>query len=322
MPWPLRLEPSEDGDVTQVAFLFPGQGAQKVGMGKQAHDETEAGRQAFAEADAALGESLSGLCFEGPEDALKLTKNSQPAILCTSVALLRGLDATCDLAAGHSLGEYSAHVCAGTLAFADAIRLVRKRGTYMQEAVPVGEGAMAAILGGEVADIEAACKATEGVVEPVNYNCPGQLVIAGETAAVKAACERISAAGAKARPLPVSAPFHSSLMQPAEVRFEADLRATDFSAPRVPVYANVDAAVVADGDSARDALVRQVSRPVRWEHTITRMLEAGVGLFVEIGPGKALSGMLRRIDKGAKRVNVETPADFEAARQAIAAARG
>lgn len=308
--------------MTKIAFLFPGQGAQKVGMGKAAHDGTDAGRATFAEADEALGERLSQLCFEGPEETLKLTANSQPAILCTSVALLRGLGECCDVTAGHSLGEYSAHVCAGTLAFADAIRLVRKRGTYMQEAVPVGEGAMAAILGGEVADIEAACRATEGVVEPVNYNCPGQLVIAGQTAAVKAACERIAAAGAKARPLPVSAPFHSSMMQPAETRFEADLEAASFSTPQVPVYANVDAAVVSDGQAARGALIRQVSRPVRWEQTIRRMLEAGVGLFVEIGPGKALTGMLRRIDRDAKRVNVESPADFDGARQAIAAARG
>lgn len=307
--------------MTKVAFIFPGQGAQKVGMGKQAFDESDAGRATFEEADAALGESLSGLCFEGPEETLQLTANSQPAILSTSIALLRGLDASCDVSAGHSLGEYSAHVCAGTLAFPDAVRLVRKRGMYMQEAVPVGQGAMAAILGGEVADIEAACAATDGIVEPVNYNCPGQLVIAGETDAVKAACERIAQTGAKARALPVSAPFHSSLMKPAETRFEADLRAATFHTPGVPVFANVDASPVATGEAARDALIRQVSRSVRWEQSVRRMLEQGVGLFVEIGPGKALSGMLRRIDRGAKCVNVEAPKDFEAARDAIRAAR-
>ena len=308
--------------MAKIAFVFPGQGAQKVGMGKAAFDASEVARKTFEQADAALGESLSTLCFEGPESELVLTANSQPAIVCTSVALLRDLGETCDMAAGHSLGEYSAHVCAGTLSFEDAVRLVRKRGQYMQEAVPVGVGAMAAVLGGDLAAIEQACTDTPGVVEPVNYNCPGQLVIAGEKPAVDAATERIVGLGAKVRPLSVSAPFHSSLMKPAEERFAPDLRAVAFAAPTFPVYVNVDACAATDAEGARDALVRQVSRPVRWEQLIRKMIADGVTLFVEIGPGKALTGMIRRIDRTVARANVESPADFDAARKAIAEARG
>ena len=307
--------------MAKVAFIFPGQGAQKVGMGKEAHDGTEAGQQTFAEADRALGEALSELCFNGPEESLRLTANSQPAILTTSIALWRGLGESCDLVAGHSLGEYSAHVAAGSLAFADAVRLVRLRGTYMQDAVPVGQGAMAAILGGEAVAVEEVCRAVPGLVEPVNYNCPGQLVIAGETAAVKAACEAVAKVGAKATMLPVSAPFHSSMMKPAEERFAPHLQEAEFKAAQVPIYVNVDAEPVTTAELGRDALIRQVSRPVRWEQTVKRMIADGAGLFVEIGPGKALTGMLRRIAKDVPRVNVQTPADFDAARKAIAEAR-
>lgn len=307
--------------MAKVAFVFPGQGAQKVGMGLDAFEQTNTGRETFRAADDALGESLSKMCFEGPEPELLLTMNSQPAILSTSVALLRGLDVLPDMVAGHSLGEYSAHVAAGTLAFEDAVRLVRQRGQYMQAAVPVGEGAMSAILGGDVAAIEAACAEVDGVVEPVNYNCPGQLVIAGQAAAVKAAGDIINGLGAKARPLPVSAPFHSSLMKPAEDRFAVHLNDATFHNPSVPVYVNVDAAAVKDGAQSRDALIRQVSRPVRWEQTMRLMIADGVGLFVEIGPGKALSSMLRRIDRTVSRVNVETPGDFEKARAAIESVR-
>jgi len=308
--------------MAKVAFVFPGQGSQQVGMGKAVYTETTIGRQTFEAADGALGESLSGLCFEGPAEQLQLTANSQPAILTTSVALLRALDARCDVAAGHSLGEYGAHIAAETLAFEDAVRLVRRRGQLMQEAVPVGVGAMAAVLGGEVAAIEEACAQTEGVVEPVNYNCPGQLVIAGEQGAVERASALIQQRGGKVKPLPVSAPFHSSLMKPAEERFAPFLAEAAFADPKVPVYVNVDAAPVTTAAAARDALVRQVSRSVRWEQTIVRMLEDGVGLFVEIGVGKALTGMIKRISKDALRVNVETPADLEAARAAIDKARG
>lgn len=306
--------------MAKVAFVFPGQGAQQVGMGKATYELPE-GRAVFDAADRALGEALSTLCFEGPEATLQLTANSQPAILTTSVALLRALGERCDVAAGHSLGEYSAHVAAGTLELETAVRLVRKRGQLMQEAVPVGQGAMAAVLGGELAAIERACVETEGVVEPVNYNCPGQLVIAGEKGAVERACARIVTEGAKAKALPVSAPFHSSLMKPAEERFKPFLEDAPFRDPQVPVYVNVDASPLQSAAAARDALVRQVSRSVRWEQTIRRMIEDGVGLFVEIGPGKALTGMIKRIDKDVARVNVETPADLPAAREAIAKLR-
>lgn len=308
--------------MAKVAFVFPGQGSQQVGMGKAVHDGSDAGREAFEQADRALGEALSALCFDGPEDQLQLTANSQPAILTTSVALLRAFGERCDVAAGHSLGEYGAHIAAETLAFEDAVRLVRRRGQLMQEAVPVGVGAMAAVLGGELAAIERACAETDGVVEPVNYNCPGQLVIAGEKGAVDRAVARIQSEGAKAKLLNVSAPFHSSLMKPAEDRFAPHLSEAKFSDPRVPVYVNVNAQPVTTGAAARQALVEQVSRSVRWEQTIRRMVEDGVSLFVEIGPGKALTGMIKRIDKDAVRANIETPADFEAARAAIMKVRG
>ncbi|HEX2676455.1 MAG TPA: ACP S-malonyltransferase [Polyangiales bacterium] len=308
--------------MAKVAFVFPGQGAQQVGMGKAAFDGSDIARRTFESADAALDAPLSRMCFEGPDTELQLTANSQPAILATSIALLRALGERCDVVAGHSLGEYSANVCAGTLGFEDAVRLVRKRGLYMQDAVPVGQGAMAAVLGGDAAMVEAACREAGGTVEPVNYNCPGQLVLAGETAAVHAVIRLIETRGAKAKLLPVSAPFHCALMKPAEQRLEVDLRATKFAAPEVPIYVNVDAAPIQSADAARDALVRQVSRPVRWQQAIERMVADGVGLFVEIGPGKALTGMIRRIAKDAKRANVESPADFEAARKAIAEARG
>lgn len=307
--------------MAKVAFVFPGQGSQQVGMGKAVHDDTAAGRAVFESADRTLGESLSGLCFTGPEDALQLTANSQPAILTTAIALLRAFGGECDVAAGHSLGEYGAHVAAGTFSFEDAVRLVRKRGQLMQEAVPVGIGAMAAVLGGELAAIERACAETEGVVEPVNYNCPGQLVIAGEKSAVERASARIQSEGAKVRALPVSAPFHSSLMKPAEERFAPYLKETAFADPKVPVYVNVDASRVTTGSAAREALIQQVSRSVRWEQTIRRMVEDGVTAFIEIGPGKALAGMIKRIDKDALRANIESPADFEAARAVIAKVR-
>jgi [acyl-carrier-protein] S-malonyltransferase len=301
----------------KVAFVFPGQGSQHVGMGR-AVAEVDAGRDTFARADRALGDSLSRLCFEGPETELMLTANAQPAILTTSIALLRVLDRTPDVTAGHSLGEYSANVAAGTVEFDAAVALVRKRGQYMQAAVPVGVGAMAAVLGADAATVERICAETEGVVSPVNYNCPGQLVIAGESQAVAAASTALAAAGGKVKALPVSAPFHCALMQPAEERLQVDLRATLFAAPKVPVYVNVDAARVDSADAARDALVRQVSRPVRWQQSVEKMLEDGVSLFVEIGPGKVLTNLVKRIAKEVERVNVETPADVEAARNAIA----
>lgn len=312
------------GEITPglVAFVFPGQGSQKVGMGREACDASPAAKAIFDEADAALGESLSTLCFEGPDEDLRLTRNTQPAVLTNSVALLRMLDATPDVVAGHSLGEYSAHVAAGTIDFADAVRVVRARGEYMQEAVPVGVGAMAAVLKMERAPLEAICEQTPGVVEPVNYNSPGQIVIAGEVAAVEAAGEQAKAQGARVMALPVSAPFHCRLMKPAEERLAPHLQEMSFRVPRVPVYVNVDAAVVSSGDAARDALLRQVSRPVRWDESVLRMVEAGVTLFVEIGTGSALAGMIKRTTEGAVCVNLQGPADLDSVRAAIARARG
>jgi [acyl-carrier-protein] S-malonyltransferase len=306
----------------KVAFVFPGQGSQVVGMGKAAFDAEPEARAVFEAADAALGESLSRLCFEGPDEQLRLTANTQPAILTVSIALLRALGETPDVVAGHSLGEYSANVAAGTLPFERAVRLVRVRGQYMQEAVPVGKGAMAAVLGGELAAIEAALRDVPGIVEPVNYNCPGQLVIAGETEAVQAAVPVLEKLGARAKLLPVSAPFHSTMMRPAEDRLTPHLREAPFAAPSVPIYVNVDAVPVSSGEAACDALARQVSRSVRFQESVERMARDGVTLCVEIGPGKALEGMIKRIDKSIKRVNVQSPADFAAARAAIAEARG
>jgi [acyl-carrier-protein] S-malonyltransferase len=305
----------------KVAFVFPGQGSQKVGMGRDAFDSSDAARTVFEEVDEALGEALSQLCFEGPEDELKLTANTQPAVLAASIATLRALDAEFDVVAGHSLGEYSAHVAAGTLNLSDAVRLVRKRGQYMQEAVPYGEGAMAAVLKADRALVERICAEVSGLVEPVNYNSPQQIVIAGEAAAVSEAGVKLKEAGARATTLPVSAPFHSTLMQPAEARLREDIERISFSDPRVPVYVNVDAAPITDAAVAKDALIRQVSRPVLWEESVRRMIDDGVSLFVEVGPGRVLSGLLVRIDKGAGRVSVQGPSDFDAAREAIAEAR-
>jgi [acyl-carrier-protein] S-malonyltransferase len=254
-------------------------------------------------------------------EALKLTANTQPALLTTSIALFRALDEKPDVVAGHSLGEYSANVAAGSLSFERAVRLVRVRGTYMQEAVPVGQGAMAAVLGGDAAAVEGALRQVPGVVEPVNYNSPGQIVIAGEAHAVEAAKPLLIALGCKVMPVPVSAPFHSSLMQSAEERLRPHLIDTPFSAAEVPVYVNVDAVPLREGDALRDALIRQVSRPVRWQESVRQMSADGVTLCVEIGPGKVLAGLIKRIDGGIKSVNVQSVEDLDKAREAIRAAR-
>ena len=301
-----------------IAFVFPGQGAQKVGMGRSLSDAFDICRDTFAEADTALGESLSALCFDGPDDRLILTENTQPAILAMSTAAARlvksrGIDAA--FAAGHSLGEYSAHVAAGTLSFADALRIVRRRGKYMQEAVPVGEGAMAAILGLDADAVARACaEAAAGqVVTPANLNAPGQVVIAGQSAAVARAGERAKAAGARrVIALSVSAPFHCALMKPAEERLAPELRALDAKAPGIPVVANVDAEPKRTAEDAIEALVRQVSSPVRWEDVVKRLVAEGVTTCVELGPGSVLAGLIKKIDRSVRVFSVETPDDLAA----------
>jgi [acyl-carrier-protein] S-malonyltransferase len=300
-----------------IAFIFPGQGSQAVGMGRALSDAFDVCRDTFAEADAALGEPLSRLIFEGPEEALRLTENTQPAILTVSIAAYRLLSSRGfepAMVAGHSLGEYSANVCAGTLAFADAVRIVRRRGRFMQEAVPVGQGAMAAVMGLDQAAVAQACAdAAQGeIVSPANMNMPGQVVIAGAAAAVARAGERAKELGAKrVVPLPVSAPFHCAMMKPAEDRLAPELRALAAFDPRVPVVANVDAEPKRDAASAIDALVRQVSSPVRWEDVMRRLASEGVRKYVEVGPGTVLCGLGRKIDREAAFAGLEEPSGLE-----------
>jgi len=288
-------------------------------MGKALADAFPVCRQTFEEADAALGYALSRIIFDGPDDQLTLTENTQPAILTVSVAAGRllaekGLPAPA-FVAGHSLGEYSANVAAGTFAFADAVTIVHKRGRYMQEAVPVGTGAMAAILGLDADQVAQACQesAQGEVVSPANINGAGQIVIAGSTAAVARASERAKALGAKrAIPLPVSAPFHCALMQPAQDRLAPELRALQTREPRVPIVANVDAEPKRDAKSAIEALVAQVSSPVRWEAVVRRLAKEGVTTYVEVGPGTVLSGLVKKIQKDATVLNVASPDDLAA----------
>jgi len=316
-----------------IALLFPGQGSQAVGMGKELAGNYQVARRTFEEADEALGYKLSELCFAGPEEKLKLTEITQPAILTASVAAWRvlqerGLKAdvvpgvVSYYVAGHSLGEYSAHVAAGTLSFADVVRTVRNRGKYMQEAVPVGVGAMAAILGmpydqvaeiaAEVANEVASDTAQGEVCQAANINSPEQIVISGHAGAVGRAIKLAAERGAKrAISLPVSAPFHCSLMQPAQDRLAADLSALNFHNPSCPVVCNVDAAEVASAEAAREALIRQVTGTVRWEPSMRLLIEKGVGLFIEIGPGKVLSGLMRQIDRSQTCVTVGDEVSLE-----------
>jgi [acyl-carrier-protein] S-malonyltransferase len=310
-----------------IAFLFPGQGSQATGMGKELAAIYPPARHTFDQADEALGFRLSQICFEGPEDKLKLTEITQPAILTVSVAAFRVLHSKGfipDFVAGHSLGEYSAHVAAGTLEFADAVRTVRNRGKYMQEAVPVGEGAMAAVLGMKLEDLQKVCEeAAQGqVCSPANINSPDQIAISGSKAAVERAAELARQRGAKrAIMLPVSAPFHCALMQPAQDRLAHDLRALTFHPMRVPVVKNFDAALTTDPEQARDALIRQVTGAVQWERSMRALIGKGVDTFVEVGPGKVLCGLMRQIDRSKTCANVEDGASLQRTLENLAATR-
>ncbi len=304
--------------MSKTAFLFPGQGSQSVGMGRDLASSFPVARRTFEEANDALGFDLADLCFQGPEEQLRLTEFTQPAIFTVSVAALRVLaeaGVTADYVAGHSLGEYSANVAASAIEFAVAARTVRRRGQLMQQAVPAGQGAMAAILGMPTETVIAVCRdaSSEGSpVEPANLNSPEQTVISGATAAVERAIALAKERGAKrAVLLQVSAPFHCSLMQPAQDGLAPILQEIPFSAAKVPVVVNVDAALVTDGAQLRDALVRQVTGAVRWTQSMQLLIAAGVTTFVEVGPGKVLTGLLRQIDRSQRCAQVEDPTSLE-----------
>lgn len=305
--------------MSTIAFIFPGQGSQFVGMGRELAQEFPEARDVFTEADARLGFTLSQLCFEGPEEELKLTVNTQPAVLATSIASLRVLErygVRPDFVAGHSLGEYGALVSAGAMDFGDAVELVRLRGRLMEEAFPAGEGGMVAVLGLSGVEVAEACQKASviGVVEPANYNCPGQVVIAGQKDALEKAAEILKEAGAKrVIPLAVSGPFHSSLMRPAGEKLAGALQQVVIQPPGVKLVANVSADYVNTPDEIRYALVRQVSSPVRWEESVRRLIDDGVDTFVEVGPGTVLSGLVKKIDKQVKVLGVQDMASLEKA---------
>ena len=295
----------------KLAFIFPGQGAQYVGMGKQIADEFKAADNVFNQASDALGFDVKKMIFESDDETLKITENTQPAILTASIACLQPLlekGVKADVVAGLSLGEYTAHVAAGTMSFKDAVMLVRKRGKFMQEAVPLGVGTMAAILGLDAKDVIDCCKAASsiGIVEPANFNCPGQLVVAGEIKAVEKVVELCREKGAKrAMLLPVSAPFHCSMLKPAGNRLSIELEKVQLCKMSLPVVTNVTAEYITDESKVKDLLIRQVSNSVLWENSVNRMLESGVDTFIEIGPGKVLSGFIKKINKEVRTFNIE-----------------
>jgi len=313
---------------SSIAFLFPGQGSQYAGMGKELAENFPAAKQVFEEADEALSFSISRLCFEGPEEDLQLTENTQPAILSASVAAFRaiqtqGLPAPA-FVAGHSLGEYSALVAAGAMSLGDAVRTVRARGRYMQEAVPVGTGAMAAVIGGEREAIEQACREASDnqVCSVANINSPNQVVIAGNTEAVDRAMELLKGVAKRVIKLNVSAPFHCALMKPAQDRLAFELEQLAFTEPTPSVITNVDAKITSAPGDLRDSLLRQVSAPVRWLESMELLFQHGVTTFVEVGPGKVLSGLMRQINRDANCLNVEDSVSLEAARAKLNAGTG
>lgn len=302
----------------KVAFVFPGQGSQVVGMGKELYEKYDIAKELFHKADQALGYSIMDMCFNGPEEELRKTYNTQPAILTISVIcyeLLKQQGVTPDIVAGHSLGEYSALVAAGALEFSDAVLLVHKRGQFMQQAVPIGEGSMAAILGLDRNSIVEICEKAQdefGAVQAVNFNCPGQVVIAGKVQAVEKAVEMLKAAGAKrAVMLPVSAPFHSTLMEPAAAQLAVELENIAVHDAVIPVVANVDGKIVTNGSTIKKLLVEQAASPVKWEDCVAEMTNYGADLFVEVGPGKVLSGFTKKIAKEVQSLNVEDHASLE-----------
>lgn len=297
--------------MSKIAFIFPGQGAQYVGMGKEIAEEFKSADEIFDQASESLGFDVKKMVFEGDEDTLKITENTQPAILTTSIACLQPLlenGITANVAAGLSLGEYSAHVLAGTFNFKDAVSIVKKRGKYMQEAVPIGVGTMAAVIGLSNEDVIECCeKASEyGKVEPANFNCPGQVVVAGEVKAVEKLVELCKEKGARrAMVLQVSAPFHSSMLKPAGEKLAAELEKVELNDMKIPVVTNVTAEYINDKTKVKDLLIKQVSSTVLWEKSVRNMIDDGVDTFIEIGPGKVLSGFMRKIDRKVKVMNVE-----------------